>query len=100
MYIEQIVLVTSTTVKNKFCFCCFFRRKKNLSNHLCRNDIRKKQMQKVEKCKGCQLCKIMNLNKTVVNKNNGKKVDIKQGANSETTGIVDTINCKKCEQIQ
>ena len=45
-----------------------FRRKKNLSSHLCRNDTRKKQMQKVEKCKGCQLCKIMNSNNTVVNK--------------------------------
>ena len=76
-----------------------FRRKKNLSNHLCRNDIRKKQIKKVEKCKGCQLCKILNSNKTVVNKNNGTKVDIKQGANCKTTGIIYAINCKKCEQI-
>ena len=76
-----------------------FRRKKNLSNHLCRNDIRKKQTQKVEKCKGCKLCKVMNPNKTIVNKNNGATFDIKQGANCKTTGIIYAVNCKKCEQI-
>ena len=58
----------------------------------------KKQMQKVEKCKGCQLCKIMHSNKTVVNKINGAKVDIKQGAKCKTTGIIHAINCKMCER--
>ena len=34
-------------------------------------------MQKVEKCKGCQLCKITNSNKTVINKNDGAKFEQK-----------------------
>ena len=91
--------ILSADIKFKERSTVAFRRKKNLSNHLCRNDIRKKQIKKVEKCKGCQLCKIVNSNKTVVNKNNGVKVDIKQGANCKTTGIIYAINCKTCEQI-
>ena len=76
-----------------------FRRKKNLANHLCRNDIKKKEIPESEKCKGCKLCKIMSRNDTIINKNNGAEIKIKPGSNCKTTGIIYAINCKRCEQI-
>ena len=38
-----------------------FRRKRNLRNILCKNDVREKNFEKQEtkNCKGCQVCKIM-----------------------------------------
>ena len=76
-----------------------FRRKKNLSNYLCYNDIRNKKPSKEGKCRGCQLCKLMGTGKTVTNKNTGAKINIKPGATCKTTGIIYAIHCKKCEQI-
>ena len=77
-----------------------FRRKKNLSNFLCRNDIRTKSEEKLMKqnCK-CQLCKIMSNKTTVINKKNGAMVSIKPGGNCKSTGVVYAINCKKCDLI-
>ena len=76
-----------------------FMRRKNLANHVCRNDVRKKQFPPSKKCKGCKLCKIMSPHDIIINKNNGAKVKIKPGANCKTTGVIYAVNCKKCEQI-
>ena len=76
-----------------------FRRKKNLSNYLCKNDIRNKRPLGEEKCKGCKLCKIMSTNKTITNKNKNISFNIKPGANCKTKGIIYAVNCKKCEKM-
>ena len=77
-----------------------FRRKKNFKNILCKNDVRKKEVEKVEKkCKGCQLCRIMSHNTTITNKKNGETVKTKPGSHCKSTGIVYAIHCKKCEEL-
>ena len=76
-----------------------FRRRKNLANHLCRNDVRKKILPQSEKCNGCKICHLISTNDTIVNKNNGAKIKIKPGASCKTTGIIYAVNCKKCDKI-
>ena len=76
-----------------------YKRKKNLLNYLCKNDIRNKKIQKEEKCRGCKLCKLVNTSKTITNKNTGTTIKIKPGATCKSTGIIYAINCKKCEKI-
>ena len=73
-----------------------FRRKKNLSNYLCRNDIKEKTSPDEEKCKGCILCKQMRKEKTVTNKKTGIIVNAKPGACCKTKGVIYAVNCKKC----
>ena len=57
-----------------------FRRKKNLKNILCKNDVRTNEHKNTEgKYKGCQLCVIMSDRTMITNKNNGATVKTKPG---------------------
>ena len=76
-----------------------FRRKKNLSNYLCRTDIKMKATAEEGKCKGCILCKQMRAEKTVTNTNTGTSVKTKPGATCKTKGVIYAINCKKCNYM-
>ena len=76
-----------------------FRRRKNIRNFLCRNDVRKKQEEGPSTCKGCKLCRLMSREEVVVNRNNGATVKIKPGSCCQTTGVIYAISCKKCQKI-
>ena len=76
-----------------------FRRKKNLKNILCRNDIRDKVPRQDTCCKGCQLCDKMSDKETITNKKNGVSVGVKPGGCCQSSGVVYAIYCKKCDDI-
>ena len=76
-----------------------YRRRKNLKNFLCRNDVRERKQQENSKCCGCNLCKVMSQKDTVVNQNNGAQIKIKPGGTCKSTGVIYAINCKKCKQL-
>ena len=76
-----------------------FRRRKNLKDSLCRNDIADREEPKFTACKGCQLCKQLVQKETIVNKNNGACIKVKKGGTCKSTGCIYAINCKKCNQI-
>ena len=76
-----------------------FRRKKNLANYLCRNDIKKPKQNSDVKYKGCILCKQIGKGTTVTNKKTGLQVKIKPGATCQTKGIIYAVYCKKCDLI-
>ena len=78
-----------------------FRRKKNLGNFLCRNDVMKKKQndittENVKQCK-CQLCKLLKKPECITNHQNGLKLSIKPGATCKSKGVVYSIHCKKCK---
>ena len=71
-----------------------FRRKKNLANHLCRNDIRARSTnKKEEKCKGCIICKQVKDVEFVINNKSGAQVETKPGATCRTKGVVYAVRC-------
>ena len=76
-----------------------FRRKRNLKNILCKNDIRKKPPKEIGCCKGCQLCNKMSDKETITNKKIGVSVCIKPGGCCQSSGVVYAIYCKKCDEI-
>ena len=78
-----------------------FRRKRNLRNILCKNDVREKNFEKQEtkNCKGCQVCKIMTKKDVVVNQKNGLSVKTSPGGHCKSTGIIYAIHCKKCKLL-
>ena len=76
-----------------------YRRRKNLKNFLCRNDVREREPQEVSRCRGCQVCRLMNQKETVRNENNGAQIKVKPGGSCKSTGVIYAINCKKCKQI-
>ena len=76
-----------------------FRRAKTLSNHLFKNDIRQKNKEEVQNCKGCKICKQVNPKKTLVNTKTGAKIDVKPGASCRTKNVIYALNCIKCEKI-
>ena len=78
-----------------------FRKRKNLSNHLCKNDIKKREEEEkiIKICKGCQLCKIMSKKDTISNENTGVTIKIKKGGTCKSTGVIYAVNCKKCKSI-
>ena len=76
-----------------------FRRRKNLKNFLCRNDVQDKEDPIFSKCKGCQLCKQINQKETIINKNNGASIKVKKGGTCKSTGCIYAVNCIKCNQI-
>ena len=76
-----------------------YRRRKNLKNFLCRNDVKERKQQENSKCCGCNLCKVMSQKDTVVNQNNGAQIKIKPGGTCKSTGVIYAINCKKCKQL-
>ena len=77
-----------------------FRRKKNLKNILCRNDVREQKQEKsAAKCKGCQLCRIMSNKGEVVNDKNGLSVKVQPGGHCKSTGVIYAIRCKKCKLL-
>ena len=76
-----------------------FRRRKNIRNFLCRNDVKERKDQEPSKSCGCQLCKLMSPKDTVVNQNNGAQIKIKPGGTCKSTGVIYAVNCKKCKQI-
>ena len=76
-----------------------FRRRKNIKNFLCRNDVKEKGDPEFSKCKECRLCKLMSSKDTIINENNGAQVKIKPGGTCKTTGVIYAVNCKKCKQI-
>lgn len=74
-----------------------FRRKKNLGNILCKNDIKKKEEKgcSAKPCK-CQVCEIMkNDTDHITNHQNGLTLRIQPGATCKSTGVVYTIQCKQ-----
>lgn len=78
-----------------------FRRKKNLANLLCKNDVRKKHTdhdEQVRTCK-CQVCKLMSKSDSVTNPRNGLSLKLKPGGNCRSTGIVYAVKCRKCKQL-
>ena len=76
-----------------------FRRRKNIGNFLCRNDVRENETTGAAACKGCKLCRILSPDEVITNKNNGAQVKIKPGATCKTTGLIYAVTCKKCQQI-
>lgn len=77
-----------------------FRRKKNLENFLCKNDIKQKEKKNdVQICKGCQLCRVLSETKTVINEKTGSSITIKSEGNCKSTGVIYAVKCKKCELI-
>ena len=76
-----------------------FRRKKNLSDYLCRTDIREKKKLDEAKCKGCILCKQIGQEKVVKNEKTGLQVPLKPGGTCKTKGVIYAINCKKCKLL-
>ena len=51
------------------------------------------------KCKGCKLCKIINNEDILINKNNGAQVRTKKGGHCQSTGVIYAVTCIKCQQI-
>ena len=77
-----------------------FRKNRTLGNQLCRNDIKKKKEDQMdEKCTGCKLCRIIGKRDTLINPQNGAKVEVKPGSSCKTIGIIYAVHCKKCKQI-
>ena len=78
-----------------------FRRKKNLADFLCKNDIRKKKINPSEQVKtcNCQACKIMSKSDNVTNPRNGLSLKLKPGGNCKSSGIVYAVKCRKCKII-
>ena len=78
-----------------------FRRKKNLANLLCKNDVREKKIDPHEQSKTCkcQVCKIMSKSDSVTNPKNGLSLKLRPGGNCKSTGIVYAVKCKKCNLI-
>ena len=74
-------------------------KKRNLANHLCKNDIREKPAPSEVPCKGCKICKMMNPKQIVVNEKSKQVVTVKPGATCNTENVVYALNCKKCKQI-
>ena len=76
-----------------------YGRRKNLKNFLCRNDVREREPQEVSRCRGCQVCRLMNQKETVRNENNGAQIKVKPGGSCKSTGVIYAVNWKKCKQI-
>ena len=76
-----------------------YRRRKNIGNFLCKNDVRMLEKKEPAKCKGCKLCKIINNEDIVINKNNGAQVRTKKGGHCQSTGVIYAVTCIKCQQI-
>ena len=78
-----------------------FRRKKNLTNLLCKNDVREKKIDPREQSKtcNCQVCKIMSKSDSVTNPKNGLSLKLRPGGNCKSTGIVYAVKCRKCNLI-
>ena len=74
-------------------------KKRNLANHLCKNDIREKPAPSEVPCKGCKICKMMTPKQIVVNEKSKQVVTVKPGATCNTENVVYALNCKKCKQI-
>ena len=53
----------------------------------------------MSRCRGCQVCRLMNQKETVRNENNGAQIKVKPGGSCKSTGVIYAVNCKKCEQI-
>ena len=65
-----------------------FRRKKNIRNILCRNDVKKQKEEKdTEKCKGCQHCKVMSNKGEVVNGKIGSLLRANLVVTADTLGL-------------
>ena len=76
-----------------------YRRRKNIGNFLCKNDVRMLEKKEPTKCKGCKLCKIINNEDILINKNNGAQVRTKKGGHCQSTGVIYAVTCIKCQQI-
>ena len=76
-----------------------FRRRKNIGNFICKNDVREKDTSGTATCKGCKLCRLLSPNEVIINKNNGAQIKVKPGATCKTTGLIYAVTCKKCDQI-
>ena len=79
-----------------------FRRKKNLSNILCKNDIRQNDRDcskgNDKPCK-CQVCKLLVKSDSLTNPKNDLSVKKKYGGDCRSTGVIYAIHCKKCQLL-
>jgi hypothetical protein len=78
-----------------------FRRKKNLANILCRNDVKDhvEEEYPTKACK-CQLCRILNSETDhITNQKNGLTLRIQPGGNCKSKGVVYALHCKKCQLL-
>ena len=73
-----------------------FRRKNNLRNIFCKNDVKRKNAEALtseEKCKGCKLSKGLTKKKSLPRKN-GVSVKTSLGDHCKLSGVIYAINCK------
>ena len=79
-----------------------FRRKKNLKNILCKNDIRENDRDcskgNDKPCK-CQVCKLLVKSDSLTNPKNDLSVKKKYGGDCRSTGVIYAIHCKKCQLL-
>ena len=79
-----------------------YRRKKNISNFVIKNDIIKREKNKNETspcCGKCKTCPLINPSHVVENPICNITIPIKSGGNCKTKGIIYAIRCKKCNII-
>ena len=78
-----------------------YRRKKNLSNYLFKNDINKKDITSIKEkvCKGCKTCKLISNDTMITNQVAGVTAKVKPGGTCQSKGVIYAVNCKKCHLI-
>ena len=81
-----------------------FRRRNNLKDILCKNDISNPNERSTEheeptkKCKGCQFCGILQHCDTLINPQNGCTIKTKPGT-CLSVGVIYALKCKKCQLL-
>jgi len=73
-----------------------FRRKKNIANHITKNDINaKKNNPCITTCNKCQICHLLNKTNLIQNENVNISVKLKSTGNCKTRNIIYAAKCKK-----
>ena len=76
-----------------------FRRPRSIKNILVKNDILPKEEKPVstQPCGNCILCK--NIWTTEIIRNKNIEIEIKDGGNCQTRGVIYAARCKKCDEL-
>ena len=73
-----------------------FRRKKNVANHLIKNDINPiKNKPCITSCNNCQICPLLNKENSITNEKANISIKLKATGNCKTKNIIYAAKCRK-----
>ena len=77
-----------------------FRRKKNIANHLIKNDINPIKIEpSITSCKNCQICPLLNKENIITNEKANITIKLKATGNCKTKNIIYAAKCRKHNTI-